>query len=311
MNTLKRIIGISFLSFWAGVIFAQNNVYNDLVKSADSSYTQADWKNAAETYRKAVADTSTNAGLWQRLGTSELMTGDDDDALESFKKGLLYKPTFYQRSQIQRGILNIYDRKNDFKDALAFLSHAVDNGFSNFPMFDTLKIFKANGNSPEYRAVLDKARINAYPCMAEPHNKDFNFWVGEWDVYQTGTHVLVGRSSITKSDGECTILENFQSLIPPQSGHSINYFDQTSKTWEQIYSGSGGAHQLYDQGEYKDGRMAFHYKSSAKGQKFDGHFFFYNLDADTVRQVQDYTTDGGKTYQTSYDLTYIRRKAEK
>jgi hypothetical protein len=77
---------------------------------------------------------------------------------------------------------------------------------------------------------------------------------------------------------------------------------------EQDWIGSAGGSQLYLNGEYKNGAMHFTYESVSGGQKVTGNFFFYNIDENTVRQYQDMSTDGGKTYTVAYDFTYIRKK---
>jgi len=312
MNLAKLVSTICITTCYTGFAFSQSTStgtdYESLVNNANEYYAKSDWKHAISAYKKAMADTSTNSVLWQKVATASQMLGDNEAALTFYKKSLIYKPSFYQSTVMQHNILSIYNKQKDYKSALAFLSDAVSKGYSNFPAFDTLSVFKINSNAPEYQAILNKAKLNAYPCLSEPHSRDFDFWVGDWDVCQTGSKVVVGRSKITKVDGDCVVMEDFTSLITPQSGHSINYYDPTKKKWEQVYSGSGGGHQLYDEGEYKDGKMAFHYQSTFKNKPYDGHFFFYNVDANTVRQVQDFSTDGGKTYQTAYDFTYTRRK---
>ena len=54
--------------------------------------------------------------------------------------------------------------------------------------------------------------------------------------------------------------------------------------------------------------MHFTYKKIVKGQPVSGNFMFYNIDNDTVRQYQEVSIDGGKTFQVVYDFTYIRKK---
>ena len=145
------------------------------------------------------------------------------------------------------------------------------------------------------------------PCSAEPHSHDFDFWIGEWDVYQTGTQTLVGHSVVQSISGGCAILENW-TATQGNTGKSINYYNPLTSKWEQDWIGSGGGPQRYLNGEYKDNVMHFTYESMANGKKVTGNFKFYNMGKDTVRQYQDVNNDDGKTVTVSYDLTYVRKK---
>jgi hypothetical protein len=145
------------------------------------------------------------------------------------------------------------------------------------------------------------------PCSAEPHSHDFDFWIGEWDVYQTGTKTLVGHSGVQSISGGCAILENWNDT-KDHTGKSINYYNPATGKWEQDWIGSGGGPQRYLNGEYKNDVMTFTYENIANGKKITGNFKFYNMSKDTVRQYQDMNNDDGKTVTVSYDLTYVRKK---
>src|ERR1700761_9358224 len=76
------------------------------------------------------------------------------------------------------------------------------------------------------------------PCADEPHTHDFDFWIGEWDVYPTGTQKLAGHSVVQSISGGCGILENWSDL-QGGSGKSVNYYNLATKLWEQDWIGSG------------------------------------------------------------------------
>ncbi len=54
-------------------------------------------------------------------------------------------------------------------------------------------------------------------------------------------------------------------------------------------------------------RFTFEAKD-AKGAPLIGKYMFFNINADRVRQFNETSADGGKTWTTSYDFTYVRRK---
>lgn len=145
------------------------------------------------------------------------------------------------------------------------------------------------------------------PCAAEPHTHDFDFWIGEWDVYPTGGDKLAGHSVVQSISGGCGVLENWTDM-QGGSGKSVNYYNLAEGQWQQDWIGSGGTAQRYLNGVYKDGAMQFTYEfTNPQGKKQTGHFKFYNIDKNTVRQYQDVNNDDGKTVTVSYDLTYKRK----
>jgi hypothetical protein len=145
------------------------------------------------------------------------------------------------------------------------------------------------------------------PCADEPHTHDFDFWIGEWDVYKTGGQMVVGHSVVQSISGSCALLENW-TAVQGNTGKSINYYNTATGKWEQDWIGSDGLPQRYLNGEYKDGVMHFSYETTGpKGKKVTGNFKFYNIDKNTVRQYQDVNNDDGKTVTVSYDLTYVRK----
>ena len=50
------------------------------------------------------------------------------------------------------------------------------------------------------------------PACAAPEHRQFDFWVGRWDVYPTGTERLVAHSLIERLYGDCVIRESWMPL---------------------------------------------------------------------------------------------------
>jgi hypothetical protein len=155
---------------------------------------------------------------------------------------------------------------------------------------------------------------NPFPCMNDKKLREFDFWIGDWDVYQNGTNVVVGESKIEMASGGCMILENWTAKGPvPHNGKSMNYVNPVSGKWEQLWIGSGGINtnnpQQFVNGEYTGGAMRFTFEQySPQNQKQTGRFIFFNNGADEVRQFNEVSSDGGKTWTTVYDFIYKRKK---
>ena len=144
------------------------------------------------------------------------------------------------------------------------------------------------------------------PC-SRPEFRQFDFWVGEWNVFVTGTTQLAGHSLIQMISGGCAILENWDS--PASTGKSINFIDPVTHKWKQSWAGSyAGGIQEFTNGEYKDGAMRFEFATTdAAGHKLIGRFIFYDEKPGQVRQFNETSNNNGKTWTTGYDFTYIKK----
>ena len=290
------------------VTFAQGG---NSLQLADSLYSAQNWKAAKEKYVAALGDTSKNSAAWGRLGYSNHNLGLYAEAINDYNKALANNPVPPVRNVAFARMARAYSMLNKTDEATNWLMKATTYGWNSLPDLDSIPDFKNLRNSPKFKEIRQQVYETIYPCTKEPHSHDFDYWIGDWDCYATGTQYLVGHSHIESIAGGCAILENWTST-QSQTGKSFNYYDQAAGKWEQDWIGGGGlgGRQRYYNGEYKNGAMHFTYETTnAKGEKQPGNFIFYNIDKDTVRQYQDISSDGGKTFTVSYDFTYKRKKA--
>lgn len=61
----------------------------------------------------------------------------------------------------------------------------------------------------------------------------FDFWVGEWDVYDP-TGKLIGQNSITSEEAGCLIVERWTSARG-NTGQSYNFYDPSRQQWRQVW----------------------------------------------------------------------------
>lgn len=77
----------------------------------------------------------------------------------------------------------------------------------------------------------------APPCTGGSHD-DFDFWIGDWDVYsQDGA--LAGINSIKREEYGCLLVERWTD-INGITGQSYNFVDPLTEKWRQVWV-SGGA----------------------------------------------------------------------
>ncbi|MGH7783646.1 MAG: tetratricopeptide repeat protein, partial [Candidatus Binatia bacterium] len=201
----------------------------------------------------------------------------------------------------------VYSLMGDKDKAIEWLTRTIDNPKMVLPALDL--------NDPDLTNIKDDARFKVltekvgrqiHPCLYSDQAKEFNFWVGEWDVYNPqGRHD--GTSSIQSISNGCGLLENWTDAFG-NTGKSINFYDPNDRKWYQYWIGSGGGPLRYS-GVYKDRAIRYEGETVDKaGRKTLTRLTFFNLDVNTVRQLAENSTDDGKTWTTGYDYKYIRKK---
>jgi tetratricopeptide (TPR) repeat protein len=296
-----------FLLLFCSVVQAQQN--GPLVTGADTFYTKQDWLAAAKAYENAFARGETQSALSiNRLGFSYLSLGKYDLAIKNLELSLTKKPLPSGESIIRSRLARAYAANNEKDKALKQLDSAIAHGYSNVPELDTAKEYDKIRNDESFKNLILKANDKLYPCLKNSHAREFDFWIGDWDVYPTGGSQVAGSSKIEMESGGCFILENWTAIGFPNTGKSMNFIDPVTDKWKQVWVGSGGTVTEYINGVYKDSVMEFESSSTSGQGIMKIRFRFFNKGLNQVRQFQEYSTDDGKTWNVSYDLTYIRKK---
>jgi len=161
-----------------------------------------------------------------------------------------------------------------------------------------------------FATLVEQAKRNQTPCEYSAENRQFDFWIGDWNVVPTGGGLPQGASHIAKELGGCTIWENWTSLGTGYTGKSYNVYNPNLKRWEQFWVDNAGG-MIHFYGGLKDGVMDYWTEDIPQldGTKLRRHLQFYNQGPDKVRQFSQGSTDGGKTWHVEYDLTYLRKQS--
>ena len=75
------------------------------------------------------------------------------------------------------------------------------------------------------------------PCCTTQHQL-FDFWVGDWMVYDT-TGNKVGENTIVKQEDNCLLSEHWRGA-GGSTGRSYNYYDPSDSTWNQLWLDNSG-----------------------------------------------------------------------
>ena len=141
------------------------------------------------------------------------------------------------------------------------------------------------------------------PCSAAEY-KQFDYWVGEWDVFNPNDQ-KIGTNRITRVSGSCALLEQWQDARGG-SGTSINYYDALDKRWHQVWMGGNGvALQLH--GNLVDGAMELSgdERVTPRGKVRDRIRWTLRPDQ-SVEQLWSNSTDGGVTWTVGFRGIYRR-----
>ncbi len=277
-----------------------------IVAEANTAYDAKDWNKSAALYEKLTQAHPETPGLWFRLGTSLQELGQLDRALETYQKALAAgaPPPYAEYS-----IATVYGQKKELDKAFEHLEKALQAGYNKPEQLSTDPYLASLHSDARFAKLLDQANRNLKPCAYATENRQFDFWLGEWDVQTTNGAVPAGQSKIEKILADCVILENWQSNGDPYSGKSYNIYNSALKRWEQFWVDNVGGN-IFFYGGLKDGVMDYSTDELPQpdGTKLKRHLQFFPLGAEKVRQFSQGSTDGGKNWKVEYDFTYIRKK---
>ena len=153
-------------------------------------------------------------------------------------------------------------------------------------------------------AVAQTAPQPALP----PESRQFDFWVGDWDV-TTPEGKPAGTNKIEQVSGGAALLENWQGdpAAGGGNGKSLNTYNRGKKQWQQFWVGSGGG-VLELAGGIVDASMVLKGEHEVRGQHLLERITWTPRADGSVRQLWDQSTDGGKTWQVVFDGMYRKKK---
>jgi len=139
-------------------------------------------------------------------------------------------------------------------------------------------------------------------CSA-PEYRQFDFWLGEWDVSDQRVEREKAFNRITSIHGGCVVLEEFEAPASRFSGTSLNFYDRKSAQWHQTWIDNHGQ-PLFLAGGLVEDRMVL--ISDADKMPIQRIAWTPNKDG-SVRQHWESSEDGA-TWKTAFDGLYVKRK---
>ena len=138
-----------------------------------------------------------------------------------------------------------------------------------------------------------------------PEHRQFDFWIGDWDVYDAGDAKPSMRIQVEKILDGCALRETYKD-VNGMLGESINVYDASRKLWHQTWATSRGQ-VLYLDGKLENGRMGF----TATEQTPQGTVLWRAVwipQGGEVRETAETSSDGGKTWKQRFDIVFRKHR---
>ena len=290
-------------------VAAQSQDSSEKAAAANTAYQAKDWARAEPLYQQLVQAQPDNSRNWYRLGVCLQGTGKHPRALDAFQKA---QAKGVPESIVGYNIAAVYASMGQTDQAFGQLAEAVKQGYAQPDQLSNDPDLQSIRSDARFAPLVEQAKHNQSPCDYKAENRQFDFWVGDWDVVTTKEGAPAGTSHIERAIGNCVIWENWTSLgNAGYTGKSYNIYNPDFKRWEQFWVDSVGG-MIHFYGGLKDGVMDFYTDEipQSGGTRLKRHLQFFNLGADKVRQFSQGSTDDGKTWTAEYDLTYNRKKSD-
>ena len=279
----------------------------ELQRAASAAWNARDWNTAVQAYSKLVAADTTQPLPHLRLGAALTAVGRYAEAKKEIaiaeRLGAPTPQSAFRMALVEAGMGRV-------DSAFAQLKRATVHGLIVIPVpGDSLAPMQKLKSDARFAGFLTDVDRNAQPCKYDDHYKEFDFWVGSWDVRPNGApNNPPSRNDVTKIDGGCVVHESWVG-VGGSVGQSFNIYDASRQKWFQIWvDNSGGLHEY--SGLYKDNAMRYEGTTPASppaAGRSETRLTFFRIAADTVRQFSESLGGDGK-WTPNYDFIYVRRK---
>ena len=139
------------------------------------------------------------------------------------------------------------------------------------------------------------------PCQ-DPRYRQFDFWIGEWDVFSGDR--LVGRNRIERILDGCVLMENWVGQ-GGSKGHSFNLFNAASGKWEQTWVDNSGT-VINFKGSFDPNKQAMAFTANAADTS-KHKMTFWRMPDGSIKQKWEAAAKG-QEYRVLFEGTYRRRE---
>jgi len=143
------------------------------------------------------------------------------------------------------------------------------------------------------------------PCSSPAH-RQFDFWVGEWEV-STPQGAPAGTNRVERLLDGCALQEHW-AASDGSKGTSLSSYDAVAHVWRQTFVDDTGQ-VLVLEGEFRDGRMVLQGEKVLGSRRGALQRISWQVVGDKVRQRWDISQDDGRTWSPLFEGIYTRKPA--
>lgn len=245
-----------------------------------------------------------NGAAWHFMGRALLEKGKYKAAQDALGRAveLAFQPA---NSRFHLAVSAAYRKRT--ADALSALDDAVKGGFLKVDALEH-PAFNDFRTARQFLDIAERQKRAAYPCLFDERYRQFDFWIGDWNVHSTDGNPQ-GHNVIERGKSGCTLTERWTSLNGG-GGFSVNFFDPRSEKWNQVWVDSrGGNFRLT--GAFQGNSMVLQGVHTAPDGSTELIRGRWTLMADgRVRQFFEQSKDAGKNWYVWFEGFYSKRTTD-
>jgi hypothetical protein len=201
------------LLLWIALLFpttaiAFQNPPSPQMNAANELFNNQKWEEAAKSYEAIVAAEPGNARAWYQLGRSRFSLNQFDSAIRAFEKNIALN----KNPSAMYNVACAYARLNQKDKAIEWLDKAVSNNLSPFTNMAANQDLVSLTTEPRFKELVTTLDQKRRPCMYSESARQFDFWIGDWSVFNPQGQ-KAGTSMIQQIADGCGILENWSGSL--------------------------------------------------------------------------------------------------
>jgi hypothetical protein len=150
------------------------------------------------------------------------------------------------------------------------------------------------------------AAVDSESCSANPESRQFDFWLGDWNVTYPGV-AGNSNSTVSLSLDKCLVTETWVGG-KGHTGRNMFAYSADDKSWHGMFADNLGRVHVFE-GKIGSGSAEFFGPGvGADGKTVLHRIRVIRINADRVEQSWEKSTDHGATWKMEFRGEYSRKK---
>lgn len=155
--------------------------------------------------------------------------------------------------------------------------------------------------------------VDSSPPCSSPESRQFDFWLGEWDLTWPANQVGgdegdtgTGTNRIERLFGDCVLEENFTTSDSGFQGRSHSVYDPGSGFWHQTWVDSSGGYIALS-GSFDGKAMTLMTRPrEVNGESRVNRMVFSDITAESLEWRWQGSRDNGNSWGDLWHISYRR-----